>query len=167
MDKKNSFIGELLIIIVIIIFICIITQQIKINDLKQIQKINKNYNISENKLYSEDNIEYIALLSESKNKTAAEAIIEYIKFIESNKELEKIYKLNLSYGNGCISKEYLLKTETIYLKKNKVLALFKEEEDNKEYIKYIFWDKYIYDLETNYDFLLLKSEIKKNPICDS
>lgn len=163
---KNSFFGDLIAIIIIVVFVYFIYRQIQINDLKQIQKINEEFGVNEFNLDAINRTEYIAKLTESKNKEVSEALIEYIQFKEREEELDKLYKLNLSYRKGCISSTYRSKTETIYLKQNKVKNMFKDKEGNKELNEFLNWDKYIEDLENNYNFLELKSEIKNYPICD-
>lgn len=162
-EKKISFIGDLLIIIVIVLALYFAINIIHINEVKKIEKINQKYNVSKENLIPKNKENYIHDL-ERINKTYAKPIIEYIYLDDNAKRINRMVNNNVLSGNDCVSSKLYLEVNYFTQVQENLLDKFENLYSKK--LERIYWDKYISNLKENNDYKYLKTEITKLKICD-
>lgn len=164
--KKISFLGEIIIILVIFAFVLLFVRQGNTNSIKNIQHINDKFNVQPPMLVAIDTKGYIAELSFVELKDVTQPIIEFNKLADDSAKIEEqIYRASVA-REDCITRELKLNILSTYTTIEKLEKKFIELNVKKYYklnIKdYLNFLKNIKKTYTSY-----KSEIEKIPVCEN
>ncbi len=143
-NKKTSFVGDLIIIFIILLFVYFAYMIITPATISQIQEINKDYGVTEETLVPTNKNEYVTALL-SINKEEALPIISFVQLDIEKEKLQKNIYQNLLLD--CISADLYRKFDRYITNKNNLLTKFKNTSTKKH--SYIYWDEYIKRLENN------------------
>jgi hypothetical protein len=142
--KKMSFMGDLIVIILISIFVYLAYIVIAPNPFVEIENIYEEYNVSENNLVPENSLEYVTSLNAINNEIAL-PIIDFIYIDIEQTKLQRNINQNLFLD--CITNDLYRSFENFIAKKEQSLRRFKETKTNKH--ENIYWNEYIDILENN------------------
>ena len=162
--RKTSFLGSLIIVIIIIVTIYILTKQASVNYIMNIKNIDDKYMINSAKLLPFNEQQYITELKAINNNQHTQPIIDFVNLDLKGKKIQKQLKINQITNQNCVSKELSLNIDAFIFTKNKILQEFEEEKDNTKLNK-IFWNDYITILNNTNEFEKLKIELNKVKKC--
>ena len=161
--KKTSFLGEIIFIIVLVLFVYLFMNQVKTSDIKTIQKINNKYGITKNNLVPNNHLDYIAELNNI-NSQYSKPIINFVNFIVDTRDIPEAINLTILNEKKCISKKLRLKIITAPLNQKEAIHQFESIKKNKQLNK-INWDSYIQTLKLNTQLTEIKTEALDVPVC--
>lgn len=162
--RKISFLGDLLIIIVVFIFVVLFLNQMNLNNVKKIEQINQKHGISKQILVANDISSYIADLSLIEEKEITEPLIEFNKLSLEISEIEKsLYRASV-VREECISRDLKIKINSAFLKIETLEKTFKEK-DSKKYASLYFEDYSFYLSNLKKIYFKYKVDIENIPVC--
>jgi len=161
--QKISFLGELLIIIIIVLFVYLFLNQTKQTQINQIDLINQKYGISNQILMPGDHAGYISEIS----NVSEEITDDLINFVKLNQEISEIERMVFRASvvrEDCASRELKLKINSINQNIDKLTRDF-EEKNIKKYQKLNIpsYVKYLKTIKSKY--FLYKTDIDKLATC--
>jgi len=162
--RRTSFLGSLIIIIIIVITIYLLTKQVSTNYIIKIKNIDDKYLVNSAKLLPINEQAYLTELQTLNNKQYTQPIIDFINLDLKAKKIHKLLKLNKITNNNCVSKDLLLNVDTFLFYKNKTIQEFEAQKDNLKLNK-IYWNDYLDLLNDMDQFQKLKIELSKIKKC--
>jgi len=163
-QKKVSFIGDLLIGVVIIVFIYLFIVRMQSNTLSQIIDINKKYNITENHLFPDDLDSYISDMSKANNQDVATPIIDIMKLRQDSERINETIRYAIATGNQCAPESLKTRINAFLAKQEIIKKQFEEKRSDKK-LENIQWNSYLNILEETKDYQTAQIELETLPTC--
>jgi hypothetical protein len=165
MEKRRiSFLGELLIIFVIVFFVFLFLNQSKENNVKEIILINEKHGVYDTILVPENTNQYYIDLLKVPEKEITLKLIDFIKLNEDLMYIENSLYRTQFIGEECISRDLKFRINSVVLKTNKLLSDFQEVNIKKyEKLNISEYINYLNNIKKKYTTYKIDSE--KIPIC--
>lgn len=162
--RKISFLGELLVICVIVLFVFLFLNQSKENNVKQIILVNERHGVYEKILVPENANQYTIDLLKVPEKEVTLKLIEFIKLNEDLMYIENSLYRTKFIGEECISRDLKFRINSVVLKTNKLLSDF-QKINVKKYDK-LNISEYIVNLNAiKKKYTAYKIDSEKIPVC--
>lgn len=164
--RRTSFLGSLIIIIIIVITIYLLTKQVSTNYITKIKNIDDKYLVNSARLLPTNEQAYLTELKALNNKQYTQPIIDFIYLDLKAKETHKLLELNKITNNNCVSNDLLHSLGSFLFYKEKTTNEFELQKNNSKLNK-IYWNDYL-DLLNNIDleqYQKLKIELNKLKKC--
>jgi hypothetical protein len=155
--KKISFLGDVIIIIVLFIFAYFIYNGFANAEIKEINEINNKHLIYTQRLIPTQKISYIEELK-SLDSQYTKPIIKFIELQEDTKRLDDKIKYDFSINN-CIKEKRITELNIINNRKSELLQEFKDLYNSR--LDSIYWNSYI-EVLNNYNIDKIKIDINPN-----
>jgi len=162
--RRTSFLGSLIIIIIIVITIYLLTKQANTNYVTKIKNIDDKYLVNSAKLLPTNEQAYIVELKTLNNKQYTQPIIDFINLDLKAKKIHGLLELNKISNENCVSKELLLSLDSFLFYKQKTINEFDSQKDNSKLSK-IYWNDYLDLLNSMNQFQNMKIELSKIKKC--
>jgi len=162
--RRTSFLGSLIIIIIIVITIYLLTKQANTNYVTKIKNIDDKYLVNSAKLLPTNEQAYIVELKTLNNKQYTQPIIDFINLDLKAKKIHGLLELNKISNENCVSKELLLSLDSFLFYKQKTINEFDSQKDNSKLSK-IYWNDYLDLLNNMNQFQNMKIELSKIKKC--
>ena len=162
--RRTSFLGSLIIIIIIVITIYLLTKQANTNYVTKIKNIDDKYLVNSAKLLPTNEQAYIVELKTLNNKQYTQPIIDFINLDLKAKKIHGLLELNKISNENCVSKELLLSLDSFLFYKQKTINEFDSQKDNSKLSK-IYWNDYLDLLNSMNQLQNMKIELSKIKKC--
>jgi hypothetical protein len=129
--ERVSFLGDLIIIIIIVLFAFLFLNQFKQNNINEIKTINEKYGVTSQILVPTNQNEYVMELSNVKEKEITNNLIEFIKFNQELNFIENSIKRGTVVKEDCISRDLKLRINSVTIKINGLIKNFEEINSKK------------------------------------
>ncbi len=131
--EKISFLGDLIIIIVIVLFAFLFLNQLKQNNINEIKSINEKYGVTKQVLVPDTSFqnEYILELTNVKEKEITENLIAFIKLNQEIVFIENSIRRGTVVREDCISRDLKLRINSVNIKVNGLIKNFQEINSKK------------------------------------
>ncbi len=162
--RRISFLGDLLIICVIVFFVFLFLNQTKENNVKQIILINEKHGVYDKVLVPENTNQYYVDLLTVPEKEVTLKLIDFIKLNEDTMYIENSLYRTKFIGEECISRDLKFRINSVVLKTNTLLSNFQEINIKKyQKLNISAYINYLNAVKKKYTAYKIDSE--KIPIC--
>ena len=155
--NKISFLGDILIIIVLLIFAFIIYNGFVNEEINKINSANTKHLVYNQKLIPDDKVDYLEELKSIDNKYT-ETIISFIELQEDTHKFSRKIEYDIAIEK-CVKEKRITELNIIKNRKQKILNNFEDLKNNK--VEIIYWSSYINVLK-NYDLDQIKIYLQSN-----
>ncbi len=162
--RKISFLGDLLIIIVIVFFVFLFLNQIKQSNIEKIVIINDKYGLSKQILVPANPNDYTTELFKISEKTITTKFIEFVNLTQDVSTIERLLKRANIVREDCVSRDLKLKINAANITINKLTNDF-QMLNSKKFIKLNIesYNLYLKDLKKTYS--QYKIELAQIDVC--
>lgn len=161
--RNSSFIGDLIVVILIVLALFLVLNQINTKKIEKIQKINQEFNIKKDNLLSKNQEKYITNLEKINLEKITNPIIEYNNIVKRARDINRSLNLSILQNKKCIKKDLSLEINSYLIDKKRLLEEFKNQDSKK--LDKIYWDKYIESLRETTSIQEISNAIKTMPVC--
>jgi len=162
--RKVSFLGDLVIIIVIVFFVFLFLNQIKQNNIDKIVTVNEKYGVSKQIIVPSNPNNYTLELSKISEKNITDKFIEFVNLTQEVSSIERLIQRASFLKEGCVSRDLKLKINATDLKINKLISDF--QIINTKKLEKLNIDSYITYLdELKKTYSQYKTEIAQIDMC--
>ena len=160
--RKISFLGDLVIILIIVLFVFLFLRQLKQNNINEIAKINEEFGLSETVLVPGDKNQYVLKLSAVNDKEITPVLTEFIKLNQDVESVERLIFRASVVREECISRDLKFKINSINFKIDKQISDF---ENLKGYDKLNIESYLSFLRNLKVEYLSYRLEAERIPVC--